>query len=130
MAGICDEVANGKIKDPFDLQDPTQEESPFAKNSITDFTNNVQGVMDVYQGKFSSNGQGLEDLVRSYNLSLDNDIKTAHAAAIASLQAITVPFGQAIGTQQTQVQNAMIKINALKDVLETKLAPFVLQYGE
>jgi putative iron-regulated protein len=130
MAGICDEVANGKIKDPFDLQDPTQEESPFAKNSITDFTNNVQGVMDVYQGKFSADGKGLEDLVRSYNLNLDNELKTAHAAAIASLQAITVPFGQAILTQQTQVQNAMTKINALKDVLETKLSAFVLQYGE
>ncbi len=130
MAGICDEVANGKIKDPYDQQDPTLEESPFAKNSITDFTNNILGVMNMYQGNFLKDGNGIEDLVRTYNLSLDNDIKTAHAAAIASLNAITVPFGEAILTQQTQVQNAMVKINALKDILEKRLVPFVMQYGE
>lgn len=129
MAGICDEMANGKMKNPFDLQDPSLEESPFSKNSITDFTNNMNGIMAMYQGKLNTDGKGIEDLVRQYNLSLDNDIKNAHAAAIASLNAITVPFGEAILTQQTQVQNAMIKINDLAAVLENKLAPFVLQYG-
>ncbi|MEP7259500.1 MAG: imelysin family protein, partial [Flavitalea sp.] len=130
MAGICDEVANGKIKDPFDLQDPTQEESPFAKNSITDFTNNIKGIMVIYQGKLTDDGKGIEDLVRNYNLSLDNDIKTAHAAALASLNAISVPFGEAITTQQNQVQTAMTKINDLATLLETKLSPFVLQYAQ
>jgi predicted lipoprotein len=130
MAGICDEVANGKIKDPFDAQDPTQEESPFAKNSITDFTNNIKGILAMYQGKFTSDGKGIEDLVRNYNLSLDNEIKTKHAAAVASLQAITMPFGEAIINQQTQVSNAMAKINELAETLETKLKPFVQQYGQ
>lgn len=130
MAGICDEVANGKMKDPFDLQDPTQEESPFAQNSITDFTNNIKGIMDMYQGRFIADGKGIEDLVRAYNLSLDNEIKTAHATAIASLQAITDPFGEAISSQSTLVQNAMAKINALAVLLDTKLKPFVQQYGQ
>lgn len=130
MAGICDEVANGKIKDPYDQQDPNLEESPFAKNSVTDFTNNIIGVMNIYQGNFINDGKGIEDLVRTYNLSLDIHIKTEYAAAIASLQAITVPFGEAILTQKTQVQNAMVKINALKDILEKDLSAFILQYGE
>lgn len=130
MAGICDEVANGKMKDPFDAQDASQEESPFAKNSIIDFTNNINGILSIYQGRFSNDGKGVEDLVRTYNLSLDNEIKTAHATAIASLQAITVPFGQAISTQQSQVQSAMTKINALATILDTKLKPFVLQYAQ
>lgn len=130
MAGICDEVANGKMKDPFDLQDPTQEESPFAQNSITDFTNNIKGILAMYQGRFISDGKGIEDLVRNYNLSLDNEIKTAHATALASLQAITDPFGEAISTQKTLLQNAMDKINELAVVLDTKLKPFVQQYGQ
>ncbi len=128
MADICEEVANGKMKDPFDAQDPTQEESPFAKNSIVDFTNNIQGILKVYQGDYSQNGVGLEDLVRTYNLSLDAELKTAHAAAIAALQAISVPFGQAISSQQSQVQTAMDKINALHTVLDGPLKSFVLQY--
>lgn len=130
MAGICDEVANGKMKDPFDAQDATQEESPFAKNSITDFTNNINGILKIYQGKFIADGKGIEDLVRNYNLSLDNEIKTKHATAVASLQAITDPFGQAITSQQQLVQNAMTKINDLATTLDTKLKPFLQQYAQ
>lgn len=130
MAGICDEVANGKMKDPFDQQDPLLEESPFAKNSLTDFANNVRGVMVMYQGHFTADGKGIEDLVRNYNLSLDGKVKTAHTAALASLEAITVPFGEAIISQPTQVQNAMNKINELAAVLESDLKPFLLQYGQ
>lgn len=130
MGGICDEVANGKMKDPFEAQDPQLEESPFAQNSITDFTNNIKGIMDIYQGKFTEDGKGIEDLVRTYNLSLDNDIKTKHGTAVAALQAITVPFGEAILTQQTQVQTAMDKINELAETLADNLKPFVQQYGQ
>ena len=130
MTGICDEVAEGKMKDPFDQQDPTQEESPFAKNSIIDFTNNIKGILAMYQGRFIADGKGIEDLVRNYNLSLDNEIKTKYAAAIGALQAITLPFGEAIISQQTQVANAMSRISELAEVLDTKLKPFVQQYGQ
>jgi putative iron-regulated protein len=128
MAGICEEVANSKLKEPFDAQDPKLEESPFAKNSIIDFTNNIQGVLAIYQGRFTSDGQGVEDLVRAHNLSLDAEIKSKHAAAIASLNAITIPFGEAILTQQSKVQNAMDKVNELNVVIDEKLKPFILQY--
>ena len=56
--------------------------------------------MDMYQGKFNDDGEGLEDLVRTHNLSLDNDIKTKYGTAIAALQAITDPFGEAILTKK------------------------------
>jgi putative iron-regulated protein len=70
MAGICGEVADSKIKEPFDAQDPTLEESPFSKNSVIDFTNNINGILDMYQGKFAQDGKGLEDIVRANNLQL------------------------------------------------------------
>lgn len=130
MGGICDEVANGKMKEPFEAQDPLLEESPFAQNSLTDFTNNIKGILDMYQGKFSTDGKGIEDLVRNYNLSLDQEIKAKHGTAIAALQAITVPFGDAIVNQQQQVETAMTKINELATALSTKLKPFVQQYGQ
>ena len=130
MGGICDEVANGKMQEPFETQRPELEESPFAQNSITDFTNNIRGIMDMYQGKFTEDGKGLEDLVRSYNLSLDNDIKTKHSTAVAALQAITAPFGEAIISQQSQVQAAMDKINDLASTINEDLKLFVQQYGQ
>lgn len=128
MAGICDEVANGKISEPFLQQDPSLEESPFAFNSITDFTNNIRSVENVYLGRYSADGKGIEDLVRTYNLSLDGDIKQKIAAAIASLNSVTVPFGQAITQQPVQLQNAINAINNLKDAIENDLLPFVQQH--
>lgn len=125
MIGICDEVANGKIEEPFVQQDPSLEESPFSGNSITDFTNNIKSVQNVYLGKYVADGTGLEDLVRENNLSLDGSIKSKISSAITALGNITVPFGQAIISQQVQVTNAQTAINDLKDVLENNLLPYV-----
>ena len=130
MAGICDEVANGKLAEPFTKLDPSLEESPFSSNSITDFTSNIKSVQNVYFGKYINDGKGIEDLVRQYNLSLDGNIKTKLSTALAALQGITVPFGQAITQQPNQVSNAITAINELKDVIENNLLPFVQQYGQ
>lgn len=121
MAGICDEVANGKISEPFVAQNPQLEESPFAKNSITDFTNNIIGVEAVYLGNIGNDVTGLEDIVRAHNLSLDNTIKTKISNAKTALGNITVPFGEAIISQPIQVQNAIDAINELKTVIENDL---------
>lgn len=128
LIGICEEVAEGKIGEPFTLQDPSLEESPYSSNSIADFTNNMISVQNVYLGKYSADGYGIEDLVRKHNLSLDNTIKTKINAAIASLGAVTDPFGTAISSQQPQVQNAIDAIEDLKNTLETDLLPFVQQH--
>jgi putative iron-regulated protein len=130
MAGICDEVANGKITEPFLSEDQTLEESPYAKSSIPDFTNNITGVQNVYLGRYASDGKGLEDLVKKYNLSLDGEIKNKIAAAITALNNVTEPFGQAIFTQKIQVQNAIDAINDLREIIEKDLMEFVGVHAE
>jgi len=125
MIGICDEVANGKINEVFMNLDSMGEESPFAKNSITDFTNNIKGVQMVYLGPHSSGTTGLVDFVRTFNLSLDARIKQKINTAISALGQITDPFGRAIFTQPIQVQGAIDAINDLKNELETGLLPLV-----
>lgn len=129
MMGICDEVANGKINEVFVAQDPKLEESPFSQNSMIDFTNNIKGVQNVYLGKFTTDGKGLEDLVRKYNLQLDSDLKLKIGNAITALGNVTDPFGEAISSQPIQVQNAVDAINDLKDTLEEQLLPFVQQHA-
>ena len=140
MAGICGEVGDGKMGEPFNNQDPALEESPFSKNSLADFTNNIEGIMNIYQGKFGSrDGKGLEDFVQYYNKSLDLEIKAKHTAAINALKAITNPFGTALlasNSQSTLVQNAINRINELAEVLNDgtdgngkDLKDFILQYS-
>ncbi len=128
MAGICDEVANGKMGDVLLAQDPSMEESPFAKNSIVDFTNNIRGVENVYLGRYAADGTGMENFVREHDLQLDNTIKQQIASSISSLGTITVPFGQAIIEQPVQVQQAIDAINALATTLNEDLLPLVHQH--
>jgi len=126
MIGICDEVGNGKIGEVLTNLDSMGEESPFAKNSITDFRNNILGVKYAYLSIIgNSDGKGIEDIVREKNLSLDGKIKQKIDAAIVALNNITDPFGRAIHTQPIQVQNAVDAINVLKNELEDGLLPFI-----
>jgi len=126
MIGICDEVANGKIGDVFTTLDSMGEESPFAKNSIVDFKNNILGVEAVYLGNINGkDSKGIEDFVRMYNLSLDGKIKQKISQAKAALNQITLPFGRAIFEQPIQVQQAIDAINGLKTELEEGLLPLI-----
>lgn len=128
MAGICDEVANGKMGEVLLAQDPSLEESPYSKNSITDFTNNIKGVENVYLGRYTADGTGMENFVREHSLQLDNTIKSQIAASITALNNITVPFGQAITEQHVQVQQAIDAINTLAATLNDELMPLVQQH--
>lgn len=125
MIGICDEVGNGKMSEPFVAQDPALEESPFSKNSITDFTNNMRSVQNVYLGKFSTDSQGLDDLVKKFNLSLDQTVNAKINAAITALGNISGTFSTAIIDEPVQVQNAIDAIIDLQNCLESELLPFI-----
>lgn len=126
MQAICEEVADGKIGEPFLAQNKELEESPFSGNSISDFTNNMRSVQNIYTGSYLSDGKGIQDLVRNYNLSLDAEINQKITTAISALQTITLPFGEAIFSQPQQVANAQSAIHDLKLSLD-KLPPFIQQ---
>jgi putative iron-regulated protein len=130
MADICGEVANSKMKEPFDAKNAALEESPFAQSSMTDFKNNITGIKNVYLGKFLVDGTGLEDLVKTYQLSLDEEIKLKLSTALNAMDNVTDPFGTAITSQSVQVKNAMEAINDLKSTIEDKLYPFVVQHSK
>jgi putative iron-regulated protein len=125
MAGICDEVANGKLEEPLVANNPELEESPFASNSIKDFTNNIVSVSNIYFGKYKKDGAGIEDIVRANNLALDKKMKDKMNAAIASLDKFTVTFGYAIQNNPTLITNAQAAIIDLKNVIEKELMPYI-----
>jgi predicted lipoprotein len=129
LIAICEEVGEGKMKEPFDALDPTVVESPYSGNSITDFRNNIIGLQNVYLGKYAANdGKGINDLVASKNISLDNKIQGQITAAISSFSNITMYYEEAIVNQRLQCQQTMTALNTLKTTLENELKPFVIQY--
>ena len=127
LADICGEVGEGKMKEPYDAQDPNIVESPFSGNSAIDFKNNIQGAYTVYMGTFlGAKGKGLHALVAAKNLSLDNKLQQQFAAAISSFDAITLPYEKAIISQRVVCQQTMTNITTLKATLEGDLADFIL----
>ncbi len=125
MQGICEEVGEGKMKEPFDARDPKIVESPYSGNSTTDFKNNIIGLQTVYLGRNGS--LGISNLVSLRNKSLDTKIKSQITAAINSFDNITKPFEQAILNQRSQVQQTMDAINTLNETMEEELLPFIQQ---
>lgn len=126
LAGICEEVGEGKMKEPFDAKAPQLVESPYSGNSTTDFKNNITGIQNVYMGL--NGGKGLKDLVTAKNKSLDNTIQIKLAAAINSFDNITIPYEEAIINQKTQVQQTMNALATLRETLEEELQAFIQQH--
>ncbi len=128
LIGICEEVGDGKMKDPFDALDPSIVESPYSGNSISDFRNNIVGLQNVYLGNYAGiNGKGINDLVTAKNIALDNKLQSQMTAAINSFNNITLVYGEAIISQRVQCQQTMTSLNILKNTLESELKPFIIQ---
>jgi putative iron-regulated protein len=128
LIGICEEVGEGKMKEPFTAQDPAIVESPYSGNSVSDFRDNIIGLQNVYLSKYKTNdGKGINDLVALKNIALDNKLQSQMTAAINSFNNITVFYEQAIISQRVQCQNTMTALATLKTTLETELKPFIIQ---
>lgn len=127
MTAICEEVGEGKMKEPFDALNPAIVESPYSGNSIADFRNNIVGLQNVYLGRYKTDGAGINDLVAARNRSLDNKIQSQISAALLAFDNITVNFETAITEQRLQVQQTMDALAQLRATLDGELKPFVLQ---
>lgn len=124
---ICEEVGEEKIGQPFVSKDPSLEESPFSKASLSDFENNMKGVQNVFLGQYGiSTGRGLSHYLSGNNLALKLKLEQNINAVLGSFNTITMPFGEAILLQASQVSNLQAKIASLKTVLEDELLPFVI----
>lgn len=127
MINICDEVANGKINDPFSQQKRQLEESQFSDNSNADFADNIRSVRNLYNGVYGSfSGKGISTLVAVKNTELDARCKREIDAAIDAVGAMLPTFGQAIFTNKANVQAAQDAILKLRVTLEADVLPLVI----
>ena len=126
MADICNEVANEKMQTPLAAQDSTLDESSYSHNSITDFTNNITGVLHAYLSTYNgTSGHSLSELVKSKNASLDITIQSQINAAISSFKGITETYEKAIYNQKSQIATTQTAIRTLKTTLDGQLTTFI-----
>ena len=126
MIVIADEVANGKISDPFNERNTTLVESQFSFNSITDFQDNIRGIQNVYVGKFTADGQGLNEFVKGVDAELDARFQTEVQTAIDTIGAIPDPFRDSITAQRAAVQAAIDAVSTVQGTLENDILKLVL----
>ena len=127
LANIADEVANGKIEDPFTQQNITLEESRFSSNSKEDFANNIRSIQNIYSGNFltTGNGKGLSAIVKNINPNLDQTITNQIKDAIQAILDINGTFSEAVTNQDQSVRTAQEKIRDLQSTLEESLIPLI-----
>ena len=123
MIVIADEVANGKISDPYNESDTTLVESQFSFNSISDFQDNIRGIQNVYMGKFMTDGQGLNEFVNGQDADLDARFQQEVQAAIDAIGAIPDPFRDSITANRSAVQNAIDAVSKVQLTLEQDILP-------
>ncbi|MCK8044413.1 iron-regulated protein A precursor [Shewanella sp. 1CM18E] len=140
MIGIVDEVGNGKIADPFGdslaKADTSKVESQYSWNSLTDFSDNIIGVRNVYLGEFEGGAdkQGIIDFVNAANPELATRVKAEIDDAISKIQAIAgdndMPFRQAISDAdgRVRIQTAVDSLSTLQASLESDVLPLLKEW--
>jgi uncharacterized iron-regulated protein len=128
MIAICDEVANGKIADPYDEQDPELVESQFSFNSLADFADNMRSVRNAYFGGYhlGADGPGLDELVRARSAELDAQLTAQIQAAIDAIGEIPAPFRNNLGAS-AQIEAAQAAVIAILNTIESGVKPLLLE---
>lgn len=127
MVDICDEVANGKIADPYDEQDATLVESQFSYNSIQDFTDNMRSVQNIYLGRYmDTEATSISDFLSEANSTLDSQVQEEIAKSIGAIYEITnvdeMPFRDAI-TDPGKAENIEAAQEAIRKLMNTLAGP-------
>lgn len=127
---ILAEVGEGKIADPFDTGDVTSVESPFSFNSLIDFSNNIQGVLNVFlgdQNELGKFGDGLVDLLDIEDPVLSNRLENEINAAIDAILAIPAPFRDAINDPDAadEIEAAIEAVLTIEATLANDVLPVV-----
>lgn len=126
MIGICDEVATGKINDPFSQGDRGLEESRFSDNSNQDFADNIRSVENLYLGRYGTgSGEGISAFVARSKPEVDARLKAEIVAAIAAIGEMTPTFGEAITGNKDKVEAAQAAVLKVKATLEADVLPMV-----
>lgn len=90
--------------------DQEDEHSCFSDNTHRDIALNLQGVINVYQGKYGNiDGASLEDLVKQANATAYTDTQTSITASTTKVAAILTPFDLAISGGPDSAEGAKVK---------------------
>lgn len=93
--------------------DQEDEHSCFSDNTHRDIILNVQGVVNVYQGKYGAiDGPSLEDLVKQVNEQASAETNASLTLSLTLINALLNPFDLAISGGETTFEGSKVKVAA------------------
>ncbi len=117
------ELAGERMTVAYKNRGQEDEHSCFSDTTNADVRGNALGIENVYLGRYdSSDGPGLDELVRKVDPALDDQMKRELATTSAALEAMqSVPFDAAIAAPDgsPERQNVLKVIQALKAEAQT-----------
>jgi putative iron-regulated protein len=113
------ELAGERMTVAVDNRDQEDEHSCFSDNTHKDLYANALAIQNVYLGRYAgADGPGIDVLVQARDAALDTKFKGQLEASIAAVQAIPVPFDQALLNDAGR-DLVMEAVTALQDETDT-----------
>lgn len=133
ILGIADELGKVKMGAAHGGKGeakPSEAESRFSHNSLTDFKNNLMSIKNCYLGGFDENnrGTGLTVYVKEKNASVDTKTKEIINNAIKAIEACPEPFVNNL--KDAKVETAMAEIAKIETVFADEVLPLVKAAGD
>lgn len=113
------ELSGERMTVALDNRDQEDEHSCFSDNTHRDIRNNALSIQNAYLGKFGTvDGVGLDELVAKRDAALDTKLKQQLSDSLAAVDAIPVPFDQAINNDVSRAK-VLTAVRALQAQTET-----------
>jgi len=123
MLSLTESIMRSKLGQPLGLESggeahPDQVEAPYSGNSIRDIVANLDGLENIYRGRFDGGrGIGVQLWVRWYSPDTDQSVRAAIMKARWAVEAIPEPLSNAVVTQPDLVQAAYDQLRELRNVI-------------
>jgi predicted lipoprotein len=128
IMGILDELANAKIDEPLQTQNPFLLESRFSNSSLRDFEFNLLSAQNAYLGQVPdarTSGRSLSEFVASVDPDLDTQIQQEMQAAFAAIEAIPGPIEKTLCEPEAipKISSARDSVLTLFELFEQRVLP-------
>lgn len=115
------ELSGERMATAFDNRDQEDEHSCFSDNTHRDLRGNAIAIENVYLGRYgTTDGPGIDELVRARDPALDTKMKTQLQASIAAIDAIPAPFDVSLNDDASgrpKIRDAITALRAQTDTM-------------
>ena len=128
-SNICNEVANSKIASAHTAEDPDYIESPYSKNSYTDFLNNTLSIVNSLYGSYNASSPSATSIMTflkgnysgysAFESALNNAVNALKACVNSDVAFVDDPAAACAGNAIDALNSLDNELNKAAEYIET-----------